>query len=74
MYKKTSRLLKGYGLKDISPRDQIKDLSYCQILCLEIVIAVQRGVRLIVFDDVFNQVGENGLEDIIISRIKFIRI
>ncbi len=64
LYKKTSRLLKEYGLKDISPRDQIKDLSYCQILCLEIVIAVQRGARLIVFDDVFNQVGENGLKDI----------
>ena len=51
-------------MKDISPKARVKSLSYCQILCLEIIIAVQKGAKLIVFDDVFNQIGENGFKDI----------
>ncbi|UWP61134.1 ATP-binding cassette domain-containing protein [Ruminococcus gauvreauii] len=64
LIREVSRLLKEYGMKDISPKARVKSLSYCQILCLEIIIAVQKGAKLIVFDDVFNQIGENGFKDI----------
>ncbi|WP_345891614.1 hypothetical protein [Ruminococcus sp. OA3] len=64
LIKEVSRLLMEYHMQDISPKARLKSLSYCQILCLEIIIAVQRGAKLIVFDDVFNQIGENGFKDI----------
>lgn len=61
---KISSLLNDYGMQEISPKARVKSLSYCQILCLEIIIAVQKGAKLIVLDDVFNRVGENDFKDI----------
>ena len=64
LIKKTEELLCEYGLSDISPRERVASLSSSQRLCMEIVIAAQKGARLIVIDDVFDRIGENERRDI----------
>ena len=64
LIRRVNELLQEYGISDIAAEVYVKDLSYCQILCLEIVIAVQKGAKLIVFDDFFNQIGEGNFNEI----------
>ncbi len=65
MMREAYGLLEAYGMQDISPKTDVKSLSSCQTLCLEIIIAIHKGAKLIVFDDIFNQLDENGLGNIV---------
>lgn len=61
LFKKTAEILEDYRMYEISPKDCVESLTYFQILCLEIIIATQKGARLLVLDDVFNNLGEHEL-------------